>query len=383
MKSIPSLYNTYLASRQESTLSGTGARSGLSVRGFWVGSFLSFFLAIGSPYANMAMRASNMSFDFNTPGAIFLFFVLIALINALFKWVARGIGLCVGMAGLAGLAFLRITSTSAASIYTNQASGLRPFSWPRCGSVPCRAARRLALALNRAELVLVYVMLMVVSSLCTMGMTQQLLPAITAFFYYATPENKWVEKLLPLRSERVLFDDGQQSEGFYEGGVAEIPYAAWVEPLLWWAIFLLALYAAMVATAVILRRQWMERERLAYPLTQVGLAMVAGEDENRLFNGFLRRPALWCGVAIPLFFGSLTALHRYDPSVPMVNLVWHSGFLDLSSWSIELALLCWAFPISSALRSQRVFGFFISFRRLKPNSSRLQVSNRLANLSTA
>ena len=104
-RSIPSLYNTYLASRQESTLSGTGARSGLSMRGFWVGSFLSFFLAIGSPYANMAMRASNMSFDFNTPGAIFLFFVLIALINALFKWVARSIGLCVGMAGLAGLAF--------------------------------------------------------------------------------------------------------------------------------------------------------------------------------------------------------------------------------------------------------------------------------------
>jgi len=43
------------------------------MRGFWLGSFLCFFLAIGSPYANMAMSASNMSFDFNTPGAIFLF----------------------------------------------------------------------------------------------------------------------------------------------------------------------------------------------------------------------------------------------------------------------------------------------------------------------
>ena len=72
-RSISSLYNAYLVSRREANLSGSSARSGLFVRGFWVGSFLCFFLAIGSPHANMAMSASNMSFDFNTPGAIFLF----------------------------------------------------------------------------------------------------------------------------------------------------------------------------------------------------------------------------------------------------------------------------------------------------------------------
>ena len=72
-RSISSIYNAYLVSRQKANLSGSRARSGLSMRGFWVGSFLCFFLAIGSPHANMAMSASNMSFDFNTPGAIFLF----------------------------------------------------------------------------------------------------------------------------------------------------------------------------------------------------------------------------------------------------------------------------------------------------------------------
>ena len=64
-----------------------------------------FFLAIGSPHANMEMSASNMSFDFNTPGAIFLFFVLIGLINTLFKGVARSVVLCTGVASLAILAF--------------------------------------------------------------------------------------------------------------------------------------------------------------------------------------------------------------------------------------------------------------------------------------
>ncbi len=346
---IPLIYDEYLASRQEASLGGTSARAGLSARGFWVGSFLSFLLAIGSPYANMAMRASNMSFDFNTPGAIFLFLVLIGLINALFKWVARSPALCTGVAATTALAYIaHYLHVGAIDIYKPGfwlASFVVASLWM---SVPI-VQRGGSLALNRAELVLVYVMLMVVSSLCTMGMTQQLLPTITAFFYYATPENKWIEKLVPLRSERVLFDDGQQSVGFYEGGLAEVPYVAWIGPLLWWAIFLLALYAAMVATAVILRRQWMERERLAYPLTQVGLAMVAGEDEKNLLNGFLRRPALWCGVAIPLFFGSLTALHRYDPSVPVVNLIWTGEFFGSQQlqYRISFALLGFSYLIST------------------------------------
>ena len=100
-------------------------------------------------------------------------------------------------------------------------------------------------------------------------------PIITAIFYFASPENQWVEKLFPHFPDRnILVNDGNGNKMLYEG-VAKagqsIPYADWVEPLIWWCIFLLALYMAMVSIAVILRRQWMERERLAYPVAQVGL----------------------------------------------------------------------------------------------------------------
>ena len=37
----------------------------------------------------MAMRSTVMAFDFNTPGAIFLFLVLVGLLNVLFKVVGR------------------------------------------------------------------------------------------------------------------------------------------------------------------------------------------------------------------------------------------------------------------------------------------------------
>ena len=177
-----------------------------------------------------------------------------------------------------------------------------------------------SLALNRADLVLVYVMLLMVSALCTMGMSQQLLPIIAAFFYYATPQNQWQEKLRALFPEyAILVDDGEDNRAFFEGG--EIPYGAWVEPLAWWAVFLSALYVVMVSLAVILRRQWMDRERLAYPITQVGRAMVQGEGKG-LLNSFFTSRAMWYGCAIPLFFGSLKALHHYEPALPAFNLSW-------------------------------------------------------------
>jgi len=109
-----------------------------------------------------------------------------------------------------------------------------------------------------------------------------------------------------------------------------------VEPLLWWGVFLLALYLAMVSIAVIIRRQWMERERLPYPIAQVGLAMIREETPGVAVNGFLRRPAVWVGAALPLFFGSLTALHRYNPAYPSANLTWYLPFVGAQR--LELAI---------------------------------------------
>ena len=82
-RTIPSVYTEHLDERSDGQTLGQGAS--ISWRGFWTGVFLSFFLAIGAPYANTAMHASFMAWDFNTPGAIFLFLVLIGLLNALFK----------------------------------------------------------------------------------------------------------------------------------------------------------------------------------------------------------------------------------------------------------------------------------------------------------
>ena len=354
-KVIPSAYARHIDKRNSDLHSLNDPAQGLTLRGFWVGSFLSFFLAIGAPYGNMIIRGTYMSLDFSTPGAIFLFLFLIGLFNLALKFAQRSLTHALVCAvpvttawlfaywpldhfdiyspGLIFSTFVLITALAALPL---AASGQR-------------------LALNRSELILVYVMLIIVSAVCTMGLGEQILPMISAIFYYASPQNKWTEKLFPhLPQKPILVDDGNNNRLFYEGlqkAGQPIPYHAWTEPLLWWAILLLAVYVTMVCVAVLLRRQWMDRERLPYPMAQVGLSMIRGERSDRLVNDFFKEPAMWIGCAIPLFIGSLRGLHAYYPEIPTINPIWHLSFIGQQrlELSIRFAILGFAYYINSSI----------------------------------
>ena len=347
---LPAAYLDHLAGRNQPLLAGPGDQQ-LTMRAFWVGSFLSFFLAMGAPYGNMIIRGSYMALDFSTPGAIFLFLVLIGFINVLFKLAANpqkaaisAIGLSCGYGYYYGwMGNLDLFAPGFFFATFLVASALINVGLSFTGR---------SLVLNRAELILVYVMLLIVSALCTMGLSEQILPMITAIFYFASPQNKWQEILFPHFSNRaVLVDDGQGSKTFYEGLSPgdQIPYAAWIEPLLWWAVFLLALYVTMVSVAVIVRRQWMERERLPYPLTQVALAMVRGEQQGSRLNTFFCQGAMWAGFSLPMFFGSLQALHRYDSAFPVVGLTWWLPLIgkQVLQCSISFAMIGFSYFINA------------------------------------
>ena len=334
-REIPTQYREHLARLGEQTL---GQDEKLRRRGFLVGGFLSFFLAVGAPYANMIIRGSYMAADFNTPGAIFLFLLLIGPFNTVWKLTARHAQLALGVAALLTAAWLHaywplddIDTHSPGFIYST------PFVVSALVNAAL-AVRGQTLALNRAELILVYAMLLIVSALTTFGLGEQLPATITAIFYYASPENQWAEKLIPHFPARITVDDGAGNKLFFEGAESQaIPYGAWVEPLMWWAVFLLALYIAMISIAVILRRQWMERERLPYPAAQVGLAMIRGEDEGRLVNGFFRRPAMWFGWAIPVLASGTRGLSAFGVTLPHIPMHW--GQLELTGTaSLQLRL---------------------------------------------
>ena len=258
-------------------------RRNFTVRAFVLGGLVCVLIGVGGPYGKLVMQASALYTDFSTAGAHFLLFMTVLLFN-------------VGLKRL----------------------------WPGA-------------ELSRGELTTVAVMAIMGSSLTTMGLTAYLLPNITAPYYYATPENHWAEHLHPhLERSGWLVPVDWSASGparveairqFYEGlprqpgesvlsWLGRIPWGVWARPLAMWGILLGGLYAIMTSLMVILRRQWMEHERLIYPIAQVPAALIDSGDPGRRDKPLWARGALWIGFAIPFTMGMWSALARYMPGFP-------------------------------------------------------------------
>ena len=76
---------------------------------------------------------------------------------------------------------------------------------------------------------------------------------------------------------------------YYEGG-NRIPWRFWARPLAHWAAFLVPMYLAVFFLCGILRRQWVEVERLMFPLARVPLEFTEHErPESALPDVFYRK----------------------------------------------------------------------------------------------
>ena len=177
-------------------------------------------------------------------------------------------------------------------------------------------------ALQRGELITIFTMMMVASAIPTKGVNGLLMPMITGTFYYATPENDWASQIHPWLPRWILVANPEAVKEFYEGASRGrgIPWAHWLPPLGAWLLLYCSLYLAATCLSVILRRQWVEHERLIYPLMQVPLAMMADDPQGRLVKPFFRNWTMWIGFAIPVVFMSFFALHNYFPYFPQVVL---------------------------------------------------------------
>jgi len=187
--------------------------------------------------------------------------------------------------------------------------------------------RRLAglLRLSPTELILVYIMMIVAAILSSFGLTEQLLAPLVGVNYFATPENRYAELFFPhINPALVPWDtrgSGQQSVSvqFYEGLRAGegVPWGLWVRPLLAWSVLALCLFWTMTCLGAILRRQWIERDRLTFPLVQLPLELVRGE---------VRGPWLLAlGFLLPFSIHSLNGLHAMVPTIPEVRLTAEVG----------------------------------------------------------
>lgn len=161
-------------------------------------------------------------------------------------------------------------------------------------------------ALQPAELITILVMGLVVIGI-PVFLIGYFLAIPTTPQYFASPENQWAQYILPNLPEWLLPSNaGLAMTWFFEGlplGEA-VPWStlfhAWFMPLFWWLSFLWTLFFVCFVLVVILRRQWVERERLSYPLMELAQTLVAEDNSGSSIPPILKRKLLWGGIAVPM-----------------------------------------------------------------------------------
>lgn len=175
--------------------------------------------------------------------------------------------------------------------------------------------------LTPAELTQIYVMWIVGSAVTVSGFVSPLLPQITSLAYYASPENNWSELVLPHAPDWAIpSKDAELLRDFYEGrSDGAVPWGLWLSPLLHWLPLILSLHVAMISIVVILRKQWVDHERLVYPMMQLPIAMIQDEDPQRpsLIKPLFKNWLFWVGFALPFIIGMYNGLARYFPVDPI------------------------------------------------------------------
>ncbi|MDE0963961.1 MAG: hypothetical protein OSB73_12580, partial [Candidatus Latescibacteria bacterium] len=231
----------------------TDTASGLTLRSLSLGLIQVLVVCLGAPYAIWVLGSSEITWSF-FPIAVGFSFCCLILLNILLKTINPG--------------------------------------W----------------AIRPAEMITVVVMGLVTTGI-PIFMMGFVMSIPTTPYYVASAENQWGTYVLPhLPAWLLPSNDGLAMTWFFEGLPIGEPTPwitlldAWTMPMFWWLSFIWTLYFVCFCMVVILRKQWVERERLAYPLMEIPLALVADSDDpSSRVPAILRNKVFWIGAAIPLF----------------------------------------------------------------------------------
>lgn len=185
-----------------------------------------------------------------------------------------------------------------------------------------RVARRYALSPH--ELLLIYVMMTTATVLSSSGALHFIVPSITAAFYYASPENRWAELFHRFVPDWLAQTNAEALKYFYQGN-ARVPIHLWWKQIGAWTTFVIIYTFTCLCLMVIMRRQWVERERLTFPTVALPLALI------REPQSLLRNRLMWMGFLIPFALGTLNTIHLNYPAVPEIPLR-ATGRMDLQQW---------------------------------------------------
>lgn len=228
--------------------------------------------------------------------------------------------------------------------------------------------------LNGLELLVIWVQMVIGSGIAYTGFARTFLVNLTAPVHFSSMGSMWGEKIAPLIPYS-LSPEKEAVELLYNGiengrnmDLAEvlklIPWQAWLQPISYWAVFILVSYFVMFCMVNILSRQWIHNERMNFPLLQVP-AMIGKAVDNRGMRNFLCDRFLIMGLLIPVCLHLLNGAAFYFPTVPKLTTLVLAGpyFPDYGLFSGFAKLKIYFYPafIGFAFLTSRQISFSFWF----------------------
>ena len=168
-------------------------------------------------------------------------------------------------------------------------------------------------ALNTSELLLIYTMLSVASGISGLDMMQVLITFVGGVKWMATTENEWQNLFFHYIPDWLVVSDIVVLNGFHEGDSSiylKSHIVRWLTPVLAWSGFISLLAFVMLCLTVIVRKQWIENEKLSYPIIQLPLHLTLKPEL------FLKNKFMWLGFILAGGVDFINGIHFLYPAVP-------------------------------------------------------------------
>ena len=172
--------------------------------------------------------------------------------------------------------------------------------------------------LTPSELLAICCMGMISAVMQGEGLTYYFLGTVTAPTYFASSENQWGELLLQNVADWAIISDPAATIGFYEGlpDSHSVPLRSWMGILFWWGTFFGAILTVSLCLSVILRRQWSENERLAFPIAAALLELTGVSGGRPSLPAYLKNRLFLTGLLVVFGLIGYNILSWFSEVVP-------------------------------------------------------------------
>ena len=203
-----------------------------------------------------------------------------------------------------------------------------------------RGAARMARRwdLTSSDLLVIYCMCLVGAMTASHGLVEKMVPALVYPHYAADNTNGWHNSFDRfLHPGLVPYNTANSNaqpvvDGYYKKlhPGETLPWSLWLTPVLSWGLLSFLVLFAFLCLTALLRRQWVDSEKLAFPLAQLPLEIAGDQDRP----AFFRNRIMWLGVLLPVAVYTVKWLHQVYPSVPDVTIQWNlSDYVTSPPWN--------------------------------------------------